>query len=152
MTYQHTQAGYTPIQYALFSIGMVVFMAIVDDESPGWVVPLTAVFLAAIFLVLLAFNWLRVTVDDQAVSAAFALGKPHRVFALRDISAVEQVRNRWYYGWGVRRTPSGWMYNVWGFDAVELQLADGTVFRIGTDDAERLLAVVSLGASGARTA
>ena len=152
MSYERTQVGYTPIPYAIFSIGMVVFMAQVDEQSPGWVIPLTAVFLFVIFLILLAFNWLRVTVDEQEVTAAFALGKPHRTFALVDVESVQRVRNKWFYGWGVRKTPHGWMYNVWGLDAVELRFADGTAFRIGTDDPDGLEAAVSLGASGARTA
>jgi plasmid stabilization system protein ParE len=38
------------------------------------------------------------------------------------------------YGWGIRLTPSGWMFNVSGLDAVELTLRSGKRFRIGTDD------------------
>ena len=142
MSYEHTQVGYTPIPYALFSIGMVVFMAQVDEQSSGWVIPLTAVFLFVIFLILLAFNWLKVTVDDQGVTAAFALGKPHRTFALIDVESIQRVRNRWFYGWGVRKTPHGWMYNVWGLDAVELELTSGRRFRIGTDEPDQLAAAV----------
>jgi len=36
----------------------------------------------------------------------------------------------------------GWMYNVWGLDAVELNLTSGKVFRIGTDEPAELLAAV----------
>jgi hypothetical protein len=36
------------------------------------------------------------------------------------------------------------MYNVWGLDAVELELQSGKKFRIGTDEPAELLAILSL--------
>jgi hypothetical protein len=36
------------------------------------------------------------------------------------------------------------MYNVWGLDAVELELTSGKVFRIGTNESDRLHAAISL--------
>jgi hypothetical protein len=42
------------------------------------------------------------------------------------------------------------MYNVWGLDAVELELNSSHVFRIGTADADRLLAAIET-ERGART-
>ena len=38
--------------------------------------------------------------------------------------------------WVIR---NGWLYNVSGFDAVELELASGKLCRIGTDEPGRLL-------------
>jgi hypothetical protein len=31
-----------------------------------------------------------------------------------------------------------WIYNVSGFDAVELKMKNGKVYRIGTDESEKL--------------
>ena len=53
------------------------------------------------------------------------------------------MRNKWWYGWGLRWIPGGSMYNVWGFDAVELELRSGKVFRIGSDEPDALLAALS---------
>jgi hypothetical protein len=52
------------------------------------------------------------------------------------------VKNPWYYGWGIHLTPSGWLYNVSGFWAVELQMKNGKKYRIGTDDPEGLVQVI----------
>jgi len=60
------------------------------------------------------------------------------------VTAVRQVRNHWYYGFGIRKVPNGWMYNVSGLDAVELHLTSGKVFRIGTDDVDQLFGVLSI--------
>ena len=71
-------------------------------------------------------------------------GWPKKVVALDDIVSVREVRNSWWQGWGIRRITNGWMYNVWGLDAVEVEVGGGTGFRIGTDDSERLAAALLL--------
>jgi hypothetical protein len=48
------------------------------------------------------------------------------------------VRSRWWEGRGIRFTSQGMLYNVSGTRAVEVQLRDGTRFRLGTDEPERL--------------
>ncbi|MFC2014949.1 hypothetical protein ACFLUP_03040, partial [Chloroflexota bacterium] len=54
-------------------------------------------------------------------------------FKLQDIKSCRAVRNFWYYGWGIRRTPYGWLYSVSGLGAVEIELVTGKKYRIGTD-------------------
>jgi hypothetical protein len=34
--------------------------------------------------------------------------------------------------------PKMWIYNVSGFDAVEIKMKDGKTYRIGTDEPEKL--------------
>jgi hypothetical protein len=64
------------------------------------------------------------------------------VFGSHEVVGFRVVRNKWYHGWGVRKIPGGWMYNVWGLDAVELELASGKKFRIGTDEPQDLAAAL----------
>jgi len=52
------------------------------------------------------------------------------------------VHNHWYYGRGIKLTPHGWLFNVSGFDAVEIQLKNGRKYRIGTDEPDALLAAI----------
>ncbi len=49
------------------------------------------------------------------------------------------MSNRWYYGWGIRLTPHGRLYNLSGLEAVEVQLNTGKKFRIGTDEPDALV-------------
>jgi hypothetical protein len=51
---------------------------------------------------------------------------------------VAAVTNPWYYGWGIRWTPKGPLYNVSGFEAVEIRMLSGKSFRIGTDEPDLL--------------
>ncbi|MGI9529539.1 MAG: hypothetical protein ACR2NG_07505 [Acidimicrobiia bacterium] len=148
MAYTHVQWGWTWLLYLIFSVVMtvVIIVGIGDsgDDEALWVTAATVVFLVVLFFVVLAFSRLEVTVDAENVTAAFGLGYPKKVVAHTDVVAVREVRNNWWQGWGVRNISNGWMYNVWGLDAVELEMADGKVFRIGTDDSERLAAALIL--------
>jgi hypothetical protein len=76
------------------------------------------------------------------IKIQFGLGVIRKVFLLKDIEACRVVKNPWYYGWGIRFTPRGWLFNVSGFSALELQMKSGKLYRIGTDDAEGLAKAV----------
>jgi hypothetical protein len=143
MQYRHTQTNYSAWLGAFVVLLALVVAAAGSGESPG-----AAVAIGALLIILAAagilFSRLTVTVDAEAVQAAFGWGWPRRSIEIGDITAVRQVRNKWYYGWGLRKVPSGWMYNVWGLDAVELDLTSGKKFRIGTDEPAELLGMLSL--------
>jgi hypothetical protein len=79
------------------------------------------------------FCCLTIEIDERQLRCFFGPGLIRRTIAVHEIVAARPVRNRWYYGWGIRLTPSGWMFNVSGLDAVELSLASGARFRVGTD-------------------
>jgi len=58
---------------------------------------------------------------------------------LAEIQSCRPVRNRWWYGWGIRWIGRRkWLFNVAGLDAVELAMKDGTIYRIGTDEPQKL--------------
>jgi hypothetical protein len=143
MEYRHVQWGYTALPMTLFfAIVAVVFAS--DDETSERSVAVFLAFLVAIFAIVLLFSRLEVTVGGGTVVAAFGFGWPRRVVDLEEVTAVRRVRNTWMQGWGIRSMPNGWMYNVWGLDAVELELSSGKVFRIGTNDAENLHTAIAL--------
>jgi hypothetical protein len=131
--YSHTQTG----TVILISIGLTLLV-------------LTAIFLTrpsppGVFygmlgcaLVALLFGSLTVEIRDDRLVCYFGPGLIRRSFRLADITGCAAVRNHWLYGWGIRLTPHGWMFNVSGLDAVELTLAGGRRFRIGTDEPDRL--------------
>jgi hypothetical protein len=82
---------------------------------------------------------LTVEVNDQLLKIQFGFGVIRKVFLLKEIDSYRAVKNPWYYFWGIRFIGSGWLYNVSGTDAVELQMKGGRKYRIGTDDVEGLL-------------
>ena len=141
MEYRRTQtAGLTIVIYAAFAV-VVSAIAFTADTAAGWLVLAPFVGILAVVVV---FSRLTVTVTSGLVTAAFAWGWPRRRVELATVRAVHRVRNKWYYGWGIRKVPRGWMFNVWGLDAVELELESGKVFRIGTDEPDELVGTLTL--------
>lgn len=145
--YRHTQMLSWWI-LALVMIGIVVsaWLAVFDWPLAGIA---TCLCLAA---VLILFFSLTVKVDQHAIVVAFGPGLVHKRIALSQVRASRTVRNKWYYGWGVRLIPGGLLYNVAGLDAVELEMVNGRRYRIGTDEPDKLNQAIAKNlASTART-
>lgn len=144
--YRHTQIGY--LMLAFISVG--ILLLIVNYSYLSGTSLLLLVILAVLVLSLLLFSVLSVNVDGGEVSLRFGVGIIRKRFPLSEIESHSVVRNPWYYGWGVRRIPIGWLYNVSGLDAVELTMTDGRKFRIGTDDPSGLDAAIRAALSNRR--
>jgi hypothetical protein len=99
---------------------------------------------AALALIGFLFGSLTVTIDDTLLRTQFGNGPIKKTIGMDDIVSAEIVRNKWWYGWGIRRAPRGWMWNIAGLDAVAIHRRNATTFVLGTDEPERLLnAIVS---------
>lgn len=142
------QWGYVALPVLVLFAVIAVPVATADDASSGWVGALIVVAIVAIVGIVLIFSRMEVLVREGVVAVTFGFGWPRKIIDLNTATAVRRVRNRWWHGWGIRRVANGWMYNVWGLDAVELELATGSVFRIGTDEPDQLLGVLSLQVRG----
>ena len=136
--------------FALFAIVVMPILAADDGTSNVAKTAIMAV-MVVIFAVVAYFSRLVVVVADGRVTASFGLGAPRRDADLSDVTTVAIVRNRWWHGWGMRRISNGWLYNVWGLDAVELRLASDTIVRIGTDEPEELHGILTLHLQSRRT-
>jgi hypothetical protein len=150
MEYDHTQYGWTGLLTTVFMAAVTweTLRSLSEDGEAAWIGLVMLLFAIAIVAITFWFSKLAVTVSDGRVTTAFGLGKPHRVIPLSDVVGVHEVRNSWVQGWGIRKITNGWMYNVWGLDAVELELASGDVFRIGTDEPDKLSTAISLSLPG----
>lgn len=131
--YKHTQFGGT-IALAMGAASVLVITTGAASGILAWMLP----FVALMGLVFVLFGSLTTEIDRNELRCYFGPGLIRRRFDLGEIESVEPVRNRWWYGWGVRLTPHGWMFNVSGLKAVELLLRSGKRFRIGTDRPDEL--------------
>ncbi len=107
--------------------------------------PATLVFaiIAIVGAMAMLFGWLTVDIDDRRLLLKMGIGLIRRTIPLSAIHAFAPVTNRWYYGWGVRFTPYGMLYNVSGLRAVEILFDNGRRVRIGTDEPEALVRAFS---------
>ena len=131
--YQHTQTGYVMI----VALGIVLFGIVVTITISGfnWIVFSVLIVLG---ICLLLFKTLTVQIAGDVLEIRFGPGFIRKKLSLKEIKSCRMVKNHWYYGWGIRRTPHGWLYNVSGLRAVELQMKNGKKYRIGTDEPEAL--------------
>ncbi|ARN81647.1 hypothetical protein [Methylocystis bryophila] len=130
--YRHRQIGWTII----IVLGVATLFAGAADlaapRSP-------ALLVAAIMLLTgLIFSSLTIEVTPNELVWFFGPGLLKRRVARSEIAKAEPARNKWWWGWGVRLTPRGWLYNVDGLEAVEIAKKDGASFRLGTDEPQAL--------------
>lgn len=91
------------------------------------------------FLILLSlFSHLTVTGYANYLEIKFGIGVIRKKFDFKDIGDCTIQKNPWYYGWGIRRIPDGWLYNVSGSWSVRVTMKDGKMYRIGTAEPKRL--------------
>jgi hypothetical protein len=121
-----------------FVIGTGLYLLLNFFFLHGFSIFFVAVF-AALAVCLVLFASLTVKVDSRDVSLSFGIGIIRKKFPVSGIDSAGIVRNPWYYGWGIRKTPDGWLYNVSGMIAVELRMNSGERYRIGTNDPSGLL-------------
>jgi hypothetical protein len=137
--YEHTQRG--TLMIAVLLIGALVAAAIASTNTGSARWADVAVTLGMVLLAWL-FSSLTVIVDGSELRWYFGPGVWNYQMELSDIKAARVVRNSWLNGFGIRVGRGFRLYNVSGLDAVELQLKDGEVRRIGTDDVAGLAAAL----------
>ena len=144
MNYRHTQIGYLMLAVTLAVLVLFVWVYIMAateppsaDSGPNFAV--TAI-MALILFILASFGSLQVIIDGKYLRIKFGYGIFQKKFSLNDVMSAKTVKNHWYYGWGIRGWlwPKMWIYNVSGFDAVEIKLKNGKTYRIGTDEPKKL--------------
>jgi len=133
-------AGWGLVLAGLF-VGLGLALAVgfgVAGRAEAWagVVPLVTAALVANFAVL------RVTVTADEVRWSFGNGWVAKRVALADVRGAEVAHSAWYWGWGIRWTPRGWLWRSSGLDAVWLERRSGKPVGIGSPDPESLARAV----------
>ena len=152
MKYQHTQVGKIIIGFVILSLIVAIVAISFEDFSehvPEWMDTSNwniwgIVIVTFVELLAISMSVLTIKVDKELVSWQFGLGFPRSSLAIEEIASVEQVRNKWWYGFGIRHILSGAkLYNVEGLDAIEMTTHKGKKIRLGTDDPKKLLRTLS---------
>jgi len=131
--YKHIQVGYLTL--GMLGAGVLVIVVLMATSGFHWIALAVLIILA---LCSGLFATLTVRVDEDGVRIWFGPGVIRKRFPMKEIASCQVVRNPWYYGWGIRLIPHGWLYNVSGFLSVELRMKSGRRYRIGTDDPGQL--------------
>ena len=130
--YKHTQIGW--LMLVLLGIGILLtgYFGILYSN---WIA--LSVF-GVLVICMILFPRLTVTGNDNLIEVRFGPGLIRKKFRFEEIESAKPVKNRWWYGWGIKKIPKGWLFNVSGLDAVELLMKNGRIYRIGTDEPQTL--------------
>ena len=145
--YENTQPGIfirviTGSWVVFFGVLAVVMLALGQKEAAILLGVVTVGLALILGIVLVLCHSLTVRVSRSEIALSFGVGLIQKQFPIGDISGASIVQNRWYNGFGIRKIRGGWLYNVSGFDAIEIQLKNERKYRIGTNQPKELLAAV----------
>lgn len=139
--YKHTQLGTYII---ITSILALVFIIVLLGMKDALTFRYTVYFLIIELILLLLFPTLTVIIEEKNLIVKFGIGIINKKFNLDDIESCKTVKNPWYYFWGIKIIPNGWLYSISGFLAVELKLKTGKIFRIGTNEPQELEKAINM--------
>lgn len=137
-TYRHTQFG-SVVALTTGAVGLAIVLAATLGPQPSYVSLLGG---AGVLVIGALFSTLTIAIEDGLLRASFGPGLIQKKVRLAEIASVRPIPVRWWYGWGIRLTPHGWLYNVSGWDAVEITLRNGRRFCLGTDEPQNLVKAI----------
>ena len=137
MRYHNIQKA--PIHFILLVFAAGMFTAGVTVEEAPILIPM---FFGGACMLFLAgcFRHLEVRADGDELLIAFGpLPFFRRRVAYDRIESVEKCRSTFLDGWGIHISPSGgWVWNIWGYDCVDIRFKKGSKLRLGTNDLDAL--------------
>ncbi|WP_025820425.1 hypothetical protein [Shewanella marina] len=131
-------------QYAkaiLVMLGLItvftILLELASTKQVFWPVYLTIIVIAILF------HCLVIEQTEQKLKWHFGLGFFSKHIDFSEIKSASIIEIKWFYGLGIRRTKHGWFYGVSGMQALKLELRNGQVLLLGTDDGVALLNMVN---------
>ena len=134
--YRHTQYG--ALMFVLFLMtGILIAVIALAIIAEGRM--LSAVLMICVYLFGLGmFYSFTVEITEEKLKFWFGIGIIRKTIALSEIQSVKEVKNPWYYFWGVKLIPGGWFYAIAPGLAVEIELKNGRVVQLGTNQPKKL--------------
>lgn len=131
--YRHTQFGKTVV-VSLVIVGLLLV-------GLGGMLGERVIMIGGPLMIgaaLVLFHSLTVEIDADYLMFYFGIGLIRKRIPLLEIVDAKPVRNTGAHGWGIHFTTDGWVYNVSGWEAVEITLTNGKKLRLGTDQPNQL--------------
>ena len=138
--YERRQIGYVTL-VALFVAFALVGVAMWRACPPAAAASVRAIFLLLIIVGTL-FSTMTVRVTESALERWFGIKAIGRRVPLREIESLEAIRTTIWEGWGIHLTWHGWVWNVSGFNAVQVRLRSGTRYAVGTPEPNAVIAAI----------
>ena len=138
MYYSHTQEIDPKITTAATVAGGAALLALV----PGGFIARLAI-LGLTTITANTFKSLTVSVDTSSVKFHFGDGLINKTIPLSDIKSATAMRTTAMQGWGIHWLGKGWLYNIYGLDAVDIELKGDKHVFLGTDQPQELCEILN---------
>lgn len=135
MKYNHTQIWYLP----LLSI-LLLIVCFLGSYFYNWEYIILIILVSIVLFIVIFFICLNVSITNSKLKIKYWIGLFRKSFLLSEIQSVKKVKNKWYYWWWIRVWfwPKMWIYNISWFNTVEIIMYNGKIYRIWTDEVEKL--------------
>lgn len=136
--YHHVQKAPLYLLLIVIGAGMLVAGSLIPEPMVQLLL-----FITSAVMLFLAACFRQLTVSDEGHELRVAFG-PLPLFQRRvdyaNIKAVQPAATSFIEGWGIHLSPGGgWVWNLWGYDCVDISLHKGSRLRLGTNDQDQLL-------------
>jgi len=134
--YRHTQYG-TLVSLVFLITGILIAVVaqriLVEDRAPS------AILMIGLYLFgLLMFYSFTIEIFEEKLKFWFGIGIIQKTIALNEIQSTKEIYNPWYYFGGIKLIPGGWYYAIAPGTAVEIELRDGRIIQLGTNQPKHL--------------
>lgn len=125
------------LSIALVSVTLIYFNGWGSESMPLIVYILITV---VIIVIMLLFYKLKVKIDSEGIHLIYGVGLICINLKPEEVIKVEPTRMPFYYGYGIRFTPRGMLYNIQGTHVVKLTYVKQKqmIVFIGTAHAQEL--------------
>lgn len=138
--YERRQFGWTVIVAMFVAIAIVFVLG--GIKANGEATPLGGI-LFFVLLIMSLFSSMTVRVTPRELTwwmgGVRGFGKS---IPIAEIASAEAIRTHLWDGWGIHLTTHGWLWNVSGFNAVEVKLKNGSRYAVGTPEPKELTASI----------
>lgn len=142
--YKKTQFGLVTFIITM-SVAIIIVLTGMLYETDNRLTSISLMACSGVLLmVTLLFHSLTVEVTKTHINLSFGIGVIKRQFEIKEIEKVRPMKVSWYTGWGIRLGKGYTLYNVSGFDAIELTFKNGRrTVRIGTEEPDELAQAIN---------
>ncbi len=134
--YKHTQ--YSAWIIAVFLIVGLLMIPVVGSMVDEGRLLVAIVTIVLLLLGLAMFYALTVQVSAGKLKFWFGIGLISKTYRFAEIQSTREVKDPWYYFWGIKSIPGGWLYAVAPGEALEIVLQDGKIIHVGTNQSKQL--------------
>ena len=134
--YKHTQFG--AITLAVFLLtGILAAYIILSMLADGRL--LVALITTGLYLLIVAlFYAFTIEVSEGKLKFWFGIRAISKSYSLGEIQSTQEVENPWYYLWGIKSIPGGWLYAIAPGSAVEIVFRNSKIIRLGSNQPKEL--------------